>query len=849
VAPESQLASALAGISTEDREISVTLSNELVHILSEQMYQSPIKAIEELVVNAWDADAENCRLFIPLPPSSDPAAVIFDDGEGMDPDGLEDLWHIGHSRKRLGDEMSRRLRRKHIGKFGIGKLATYAIADTVTYVTRAGGDVYAVTMKFDDFKVNPSGGSPVPLKINRLSVGDMLASPAIEQVFEKVGLTREQIEDLESWTLVVLENLKPKMGTIRNRDLNWVLSTAMPYKADFRLTLNGNEIQSHKAEMSTVVTFAVSDLPTTRVEAIEKELTGNWRIEGDALVGDSFPSGIRGDVVVTTSSLYTGKSNDLARSHGFFVKVRERLVDESDPLFGIEPLSYSVWNRFRADLVADDLDQVVTAPRERFEESEIVKDFQRVLREIFYEARARHEAKIKEDVEAEKKAKTEDNRDYVSPTFVEHPIADALLAGTDSDGSDADESWFYLRFDEGVDERELAARLYEPGRARYTYADFENGRSGRLVSFDPDTSTFYVNVDHPVVQAHSEPDARPLLEDLVTSEALLEVYLRETGMPPNLIGEVLERRDSLLRSLAADRLFSLAAIAGLLRESFDDERDLEVNLVIAARALGFVAKHLSGASNPDGVAKFSEYPGGERKITLEAKSSEDVPSLGAIDFAGLAQHVKDEDGATGCLLIAPDYPGGTRGDQAQAALRAQTQKISCWTVEQLARVIEAAEQRHISAADVLDIVLTAFSPDQVTTEVEKLLDEDSRTPRELYQAVIDALRELEGRVPDRARSLDLISAEITRRDAFASVPAKEIRQAMITIAHASQGLLQVTGGKNLQVVMRGSYDELERRVSQLTGRSGNPRRESTFREPSVVGEEATADGEPGHTPD
>jgi hypothetical protein len=585
--------------------------------------------------------------------------------------------------------------------------------------------------------------------------------------------------------------------------------------------------------MPTVVSFTIAELPPTRVQTIEQELTGNWRIEGDALVSDSFPHGIRGDVVVTKGSLYTGKSNDLARSHGFFVKVRERLVDESDPLFGIEPLSYSVWNRFRADLVADDLDQVVTAPRERFEESDLIKDFQHVLREVFYEARARYEARIREDAEKEKKGKTEEKREYVSPTHVEHPIADALLAGSDSEGSDADKTWFYLRIDDDVDVRELAARLYEPERERYTYADFENGRSGRLVSFDPATSTFYVNVEHPVVQAHSEPDARPLLEDLVTSEALLEVYLREMGLSASLVGDVLERRDSLLRSLAADRLFSLTAIAGSLRSSFDDERDLEVNLVIAARALGFVAKHLSGASNPDGVAKYSEYPGGEKKITLEAKSSAEVPSLGAIDFAGLAQHVKDEDGASGCLLVAPAYPGDTRGDDAQAALRAQTQKVSCWTVEQLARVIEAAEARHISAADVLDIVLTAFSPDQVAEAVDKLLDDETRTPREVYQAVIDALRALDGRLPDRPRSLDLIAAEITSRGDFATVQYETIRQATITVANASQGLLQITGRKNDQVLVRGSYDELERRVSQLLGRTGVPRRESTFRDPGT----------------
>ena len=42
--------------------LQVRLSNQLIHLLSEQMYSSPVKAIEELVVNAYDADASICRI-------------------------------------------------------------------------------------------------------------------------------------------------------------------------------------------------------------------------------------------------------------------------------------------------------------------------------------------------------------------------------------------------------------------------------------------------------------------------------------------------------------------------------------------------------------------------------------------------------------------------------------------------------------------------------------------------------------------------------------------------------------------------------------------------------------------
>ena len=79
------------------------------------------------------------------------------------------------------------------------------------------------------------------------------------------------------------------------------------------------------------------------------------------------------------------------------------------------------------------------------------------------------------------------------------------------------------------------------------------------------------------------------------AEVLLEVYLKERGIPGGVIGEVLELRDKLLRNLPNDHPYSLKTIAASLRDSASNERDLEMALVAAARALGFVAVHVSGA--------------------------------------------------------------------------------------------------------------------------------------------------------------------------------------------------------------------------------------------------------------
>jgi hypothetical protein len=44
-------------------DVRVRISNELVQLLSDQLYQSPLKAIEELVVNAYGTGAKGMPAF------------------------------------------------------------------------------------------------------------------------------------------------------------------------------------------------------------------------------------------------------------------------------------------------------------------------------------------------------------------------------------------------------------------------------------------------------------------------------------------------------------------------------------------------------------------------------------------------------------------------------------------------------------------------------------------------------------------------------------------------------------------------------------------------------------------
>jgi Histidine kinase-, DNA gyrase B-, and HSP90-like ATPase len=833
-------------------QIEVRLSKEIITLLSEQLYQSPSKAIEELVVNSFDADATACHVMVPLVSIGTdvgrlPLIAVYDNGVGMDLAGLTDLWRIGASNKRE-TQIQKIRKRTQIGKFGIGKLATYSLANRITYLTSTGkNEILALSLTFTEFHSDPAGPDrPVELEVRALSLSEVLGISMVVDAIKACGLEpSEALSPAQSWTLALLEELKDRAAKLSPGRLKWVLRTAMPLSIDFKLYLNGDQITSSKEDYELITEFTLGDLPKDRLRSLAQKTGKDWTVEqrpvpeyrrekaGDVeralICKGSFDEGVFGRVIVTDRSLF-GKSADIVRSHGFFIHVRGRLINEDDPLFGVTPREHRVFNSFHADIDADDLDKDLTAPREGIGLSDHRDMMIDVLTEVFNEARTRS-VKILEDRRKRAQNKREDDRNYVDPRNVERPVADVLTRETDEgngQGSEADETWFYLE-PPGRDEREeVVERLYKTEQREEPYKyDLDNpGPGERMVRFAPGERKFIINEDHELVLAFIDDDrARQLLYDVVTAEALLEVYLREVGLPAHLVGEVLERRDGLWRSLARDQVVSPRAIAASLRNSVASERDLEIGLVVAARALGFVAKHMSGATNPDGLARLRDYPAGEKKITLEAKSSATVPSLGAIDFGGLAQHVKDTR-AQGCLLVAPDYPGKERGDFAAAAKRAEDLHISCWTVEQLARVVEAMESRYITARQILDIVLTAFSPEKATEKINLLLQEPAHPPREIVRGVVAALFSLEIYGPgDRLRSIDMMMPELKR--AGLDVPTRDVRSAVRALAAASQGALTMVSEDRFR--LNTSVEELERRVAPMTGGSSSARRGSTFR--------------------
>lgn len=71
---------------------------------------------------------------------------VCDNGDSMNHDELKNLWKVGESTKRLHEESDSE--RLPIGRFGIGKLATYILANNLTYICKKNDRYLATQMDY-----------------------------------------------------------------------------------------------------------------------------------------------------------------------------------------------------------------------------------------------------------------------------------------------------------------------------------------------------------------------------------------------------------------------------------------------------------------------------------------------------------------------------------------------------------------------------------------------------------------------------------------------------------------------------------------------------------------------------
>ena len=858
----------LETIGQKSGEIQVELSTRFLEHFSEQLYSSPQKAFEELISNGWDAGADYVDVRIsPDLDSPNASMCVLDNGMSMDVEGLRQLWHIAASPKK---DTPVSYGRPVIGKFGIGKLATYVLTNKLTYICRASdGIIRRVTMDYgnidhqkgedrdhlirdlslDLYEVdekdvegalrNIHDGAEI-LEIIRQGV----AHPDRSSEEDEFGAEKTELKrpDLGTWTLVLLSDLKPAGRRLKIGILQRMLEAALPFGSEMVIRLNGEVLSSSKIDLPVVAEWVVG--PDLEIDSID--LDGEVPVSKSTVGPDGPPHGsasltakqtrlplttnkkpiphvelpgigrVTGRVRLFRDRISGGKSDERGPSNGFHINVLGRIVNQNDLSFGEENLSHAAWARFRMTVRADGLNHFITINREQFNEQEELKVFRAFLRKAFNKARNHYDS--------DQQAELQDGGDVLvrslgvlSLSPLRNVVSETLR--TKSPLPDL--------FDEtGIGDRQEKLRSWHEDTADHIknalgQVKYERIEDDSFVKFRIADNTVVVNKEHPFVVEHNRTKAeKELLRTIAMVNLLSDVYALDVGVQPATLESIRKYRDRLMRFRALQSRQSGAHIAKLLLQTQHDSvnsRLFEKVLSDALRYLGFHVRDLAKSGQPEGIA--SAFP-----IPTFGQPTRDDPYPPLYCFSFDAKSSKHDAAKTGnigldgvvehrnrykahyALVVAPGFTGDA------IATRCAEQKVTPMTGRDLGKLLEYTVEYGAIPLTKIREVFHLYSPDEVAKWVEELKTWLTQQRVLTIDIFLKALENLRGKVPD-VLAASMIALECRERLNAPSVMEKDVVSVAQGLSILVPDLVGIDGDR---VVVNASVDRVAEAVrSQL----------------------------------
>ncbi|MBI5866946.1 MAG: hypothetical protein HZB43_01420 [candidate division Zixibacteria bacterium] len=563
-----------------------------------------------------------------------------------------------------------------------------------------------------------------------------------------------------------MSDLKDKVHEIRPGRLAWVLRTALPLRDDFSIYLDGAKLESSKAgkgrikkwilgkEIEALSKPAPDDIVATEDKSLPKEAETRFALNHAGI-------GRITGYAEAYRELLTGKSDELGRSHGFFVYVRGRLINPEDGHFGISPdeLRHGTFGRIRVVVNMDGLDDYLQSDRERIREGPVLRDAQNILRAIFNRIRPELE---RVDAQEEPGARLARKLASSPASLARRPIIEMARAALDGK--------IRLRFvalpfaatrserDRVVAALETRAETPEQFVEGIDFAYNATSDDGIAV-YDAVTGRLRVNGLHPFVGAFfeeytSKTSGLPL-EIFAMAEVLLESRLHQVGLKQDQVDAVMTSRDELLRYVAQEsgRRTSMM-VANALRNARNDEDRLEIEVVEAFRSLGFDATRVGGKGKPDGVAKAHLSAGADNKprryaVTLEAKSKQKQGAKLKTKTFGVSTiaRQRDESECEHAVVVAPAFdhtPGRDsalakeiKADRDNTAASNRPRTITAIHIDDLARLVQLRPVKRLGLARIREMLRACSMPEECWNWISEVEKEAVVTPP--YEKIINAI--------------------------------------------------------------------------------------------------------------
>jgi hypothetical protein len=435
-------------VSNQPYVTHINAGSELIQTLSESLYKNAYYVLDELISNAYDAEATRVDITI-----SAEKLVIVDNGLGMGKQGLDNYLWLGFSEKRR-DRKTNNLRRYTIGKFGIGKLSMHVMCNKCKVTTVKNGVELSLLLDFE-----------------RIMSHKSLSDEEIE--------VSERCSDQRNGTRIELLGLKKTL------DVNMAIrriAKNMPLSPDFQVMVNGEPL---KAE----------NIIKGKEFQIELSLSLTGQVSGKMVISDA-PLGDFAGVYIKVygRTVNADEPNifDLSRVVSGFLSYVSRF--------------YCVLNADGLDNI------VLATRNGFSEEKPMFIEFKeaiiRKIREITKEMQC---SQSKEELNFEKNLLEDVIRHQIDDMLKGAELPDDFLVRY-SRRSDAKEVMSTINAIEerkkekesnntpenrDKKEKEIPPRLIKIGNRRYRFELEPLGKQAYECILDVAKSTFYINIDHP----------------------------------------------------------------------------------------------------------------------------------------------------------------------------------------------------------------------------------------------------------------------------------------------------------------------------------------------------------------
>lgn len=707
------------GIKIDD--IPVTISYRIIELFSAGLYSSPNKAFEELVTNSYDANATKVSVYVPSDKAIEGITMwVCDNGYSMDKEELKFFWKIGESKKKDITNQDR----MPIGKFGIGKLATYILANKLTVICKApNGKYYSVLMNYNEID---SSTERINLDEKELSEQDIknVLSPLIERNNKKMisfDLWGDNAE--KTWTMVIMSALKPKAQDIKDGRLKWILSTALPLNPNFNLFYNGVVLESSKANVKPWKSWTFGDEEDSVVK--KYDIYKSYKKEDVFYINTPNLEHITGHIDLYRDSLLSGKSEQTGRSHGIFLTVRKRLINIDDPLLGMEAMSHGVFNRVRILIEADGLNDYLTSTRESIKSSEALEDLRTYIKRKFSEVKDWY---FKEVTKEEMQNLASYKIAYTASSLSRQPLAIIAKKFCNGDLTDL----FLTKMPSFKNEEDKKFFLQDID----TRMDSDNGIINKVewVSLSPEepiakldirSGFAQINLLHPFF-ANFIDEVKSLLpfQLIALTEILTECILLENGISQDTVREIMKNRDTLLRELTYSDKPNAPLVAQLLIDSLDNSSGLESSVYNAFNSIGYETTLIGGNGKPDGQAVAYVGPQGSKEnysITYDAKSTaKNKIKATTAHIAGVLRHKTDYKADFACV-VAVDFEGA-EDENSAVNKEAKQNNISLIRARDLAKLVLLSSPKQLGLKELRTFFETCHSVKETSEWINNLKD-------------------------------------------------------------------------------------------------------------------------------